>query len=112
MALKFLLPHHSVAVHAPLTISEYGKICAQSPGKAKEVRTGSLPAVPTTGICVIESTAEGRGGDFFDKVQIAQKNLHHVKSSHQKTLDYIFMVGGKNLSTVLTHLKSLLLKRS
>jgi hypothetical protein len=30
------------------------------------VRTGSLPAVPTTGICVIESTAEGRGGDFFE----------------------------------------------
>ena len=58
-----------------LLISEYGKICAQSPGKAKEVRTGSLPAVPTTGICVIESTAEGRGGDFFDKVQIAQKNF-------------------------------------
>lgn len=58
-----------------LLISEYGKICAQSPGKAKEVRTGSLPAVPTTGICVIESTAEGRGGDFFEKVQIAQKNF-------------------------------------
>lgn len=66
-----------------LLISEYGKICAQSPGKAKEVRTGSLPAVPTTGICVIESTAEGRG-DFFEKVQIAQKNFASRKKLTQK----------------------------
>ena len=71
-----------------LHISEYGKICAQSPGKAKEVRTGSLPAVPTNGVLVIESTAEGRGGDFFDKVQIAQKNFASRKKLTPK--DYRF----------------------
>lgn len=50
-----------------LHISEYGKICAKYPDKAREVSTGSLPAVPIDGICIIESTAEGAEGDFYDK---------------------------------------------
>ncbi len=54
-----------------LHISEYGKICAKYPDKAREVSTGSLPAVPTDGIAIIESTAEGQEGDFFDKTQAA-----------------------------------------
>jgi hypothetical protein len=58
-----------------LHISEYGKICAKYPDKAAEVVTGSIPSVPTNGILVIESTAEGRQGDFFDKVQVAQGQM-------------------------------------
>ena len=54
-----------------LHISEYGKICALYPAKAKEVMTGSLPAVPLDGIVVIESTAEGQEGDYYDKTQRA-----------------------------------------
>lgn len=54
-----------------LHISEYGKICAKYPDKAKEVKTGSIPAVPTSGILVIESTAEGQEGDFYEKTQRA-----------------------------------------
>lgn len=54
-----------------LHISEYGKICAKYPDKAVEVMTGSLPAVPLDGIAVIESTAEGQEGDFFEKTQRA-----------------------------------------
>lgn len=49
-----------------LHISEFGKICAKFPDKAKEVITGSLPAVPIDGITIIESTAEGQGGDFYE----------------------------------------------
>lgn len=49
-----------------LLISEFGKICAQSPDKAKEIITGSLEAVPSTSIVTIESTAEGRTGPFFE----------------------------------------------
>lgn len=49
-----------------LHISEFGKICAKYPDKAQEVITGSIPAVPKSGILVIESTAEGRDGDFHD----------------------------------------------
>ena len=54
-----------------LHVSEYGKICAKFPDKAREVATGSLPAVPLDGICIIESTAEGAEGDFFEKTNRA-----------------------------------------
>jgi hypothetical protein len=52
-----------------LHISEFGKICAKFPDKAAEVVTGSIPAVPTNGILVIESTAEGRDGEFAELVR-------------------------------------------
>jgi hypothetical protein len=54
-----------------LHISEFGKICAKFPEKAAEVVTGSLPAVPDDGIAIIESTAEGRDGDYYKMVQRA-----------------------------------------
>lgn len=54
-----------------LHISEFGKICAKFPEKAKEVITGSIPAVPLTGITIIESTAEGADGEFHDMTQRA-----------------------------------------
>lgn len=54
-----------------LHVSEFGKICAKYPQKAEEVMTGSIPAVPTNGVLVIESTAEGRQGEFFDLVMRA-----------------------------------------
>ncbi|HEN3639508.1 TPA: terminase, partial [Yersinia enterocolitica] len=47
-----------------LHISEHGKICANYPAKAKEVRTGTLNAIKDGCIVFIESTAEGVGGDF------------------------------------------------
>jgi len=55
-----------------LHISEFGKICAKYPDKAKEVVTGSIPAVPKSGICVIESTAEGQDGYFYEMTMRAQ----------------------------------------
>lgn len=55
-----------------LHVSEFGKICAKFPDKAHEVITGSLPAVPLGGIAVIESTAEGRDGDFYKMTQRSQ----------------------------------------
>lgn len=54
-----------------LHVSEFGKICAKFPDKAKEVITGSIPAVPLNGIIVIESTAEGAEGRFHDMTQKA-----------------------------------------
>ena len=55
-----------------LHVSEYGKMCAQYPEKAREVRTGALNAVQAGNIVFIESTAEGKEGDFFDKCETAQ----------------------------------------
>lgn len=71
-----------------LHVSEFGKICAKYPDKAQEVVTGSIPAVPTNGVLVIESTAEGREGEFFNMVQIAQKNYRDKKPLTPK--DYRF----------------------
>jgi len=52
-----------------LHVSEFGKICAKFPDKAREVITGSIPAVPIDGITVIESTAEGQEGEFYNMTQ-------------------------------------------
>lgn len=49
-----------------LHISEMGKIARRDPAKAREIVTGSLPAVPISGIATIESTAEGTEGAFFE----------------------------------------------
>ena len=56
-----------------LHISEHGKICRKYPDKAEEIRTGSLNAIHPGNIVCIESTAEGRYGDFFDFCQTALK---------------------------------------
>jgi hypothetical protein len=60
-----------------LHVSEYGKICAKFPDRAEEIVTGTFPAVPDTGIIFIESTAEGRDGDFYRKSQRAEA-LHNA----------------------------------
>ncbi len=54
-------------------VSEYGKICAKYPDKAKEIKSGALNTLASGQLCFIESTAEGRGGDFYDKSQQAQR---------------------------------------
>ena len=65
-----------------LHISEFGKICAKYPEKAAEVITGSIPAVPKSGILVIESTAEGQEGEFYKitKRSIDQRDTRHKLS--------------------------------
>ncbi|GAB7024711.1 hypothetical protein [Salidesulfovibrio brasiliensis] len=55
-----------------LHVSEYGKICAKLPDRAKEIRTGAFEAVPEYGILSIESTAEGQTGDFFERCKRSQ----------------------------------------
>lgn len=55
-----------------LHVSEYGKICAKYPEKAREVRTGALNTVQAGQVVFIESTAEGQDGDFYDTCQSAQ----------------------------------------
>jgi len=58
-----------------LHISEFGKICAAYPNKAKEIVTGSINAVHKGNFVTIESTAEGRNGYFFDFCQGAEKAM-------------------------------------
>lgn len=54
-------------------ISEFGKTCARSPVKAEEVITGTLNALPATGIAIIESTGEGLEGYFAEMCLSAHK---------------------------------------
>lgn len=55
-----------------LHISEFGKICAKYPDKAREIITGSLNTIGVGQYCFIESTAEGREGYFYEMCKQAQ----------------------------------------
>lgn len=54
-----------------LLISEFGKICAKDPERAREVISGSIQTVHVGQNIFIESTAEGSEGYFFDMCQRA-----------------------------------------
>ena len=56
-----------------LHVTEYGYICAHFPRRAQEIRTGAFEAVPKSGIKVIESTARGRAGHFYELCRQAQQ---------------------------------------
>lgn len=71
-----------------LHISEYGKICAKTPEKAKEIRSGALNSIWPTQKCTIESTAEWASWDFYDKSQIAME--HEEKWEKLTDMDYKF----------------------
>lgn len=55
-----------------LHISELGKIAAKYPDKAREIRTGALNTIAPGQVVVIESTAEGAFGEFYDLCQEAE----------------------------------------
>lgn len=71
-----------------LHISEFGKICAKYPDKAREIVTGALNTVAAGQYIFIESTAEGRDGYFYDICKKAQFD----KSSNKELskLDFRF----------------------
>lgn len=71
-----------------LHISELGKIAAKYPAKAKEIKAGSLMAVPKTGIATIESTAEGAEGLFFEISSRAE--AQHIAKARLTIGDYNF----------------------
>jgi hypothetical protein len=55
-----------------LHVSEYGKLCAKFPEKAREVKSGALNTVHVGQKIRIESTAEGQAGHFYELCQKAQ----------------------------------------
>ena len=71
-----------------LHISEFGKICAKYPDKAREIITGALNTLAPGQYCFIESTAEGREGYFYDLSKQAQAAF---EAKHQLSkLDFRF----------------------
>lgn len=69
-----------------LHITEFGKICAKYPERAREIITGSLNTVHSGQQITIESTAEGKEGYFFDMVKRAREQ----EGSQHGSLDFKF----------------------
>ena len=79
-----------------LHVSEFGKICAKYPDKAKEIVTGAFEAVPIGGKITLESTAEGRAGYFFEYCQTAEKALLQDKILSNLDWKFFFFSWWKN----------------
>lgn len=71
-----------------LHVSEFGKICAKSPEKAKEIVTGAFNTVEAGQFIFVESTAEGNSGAFFDMCTLAQAAA--VENRPMTKLDFKF----------------------
>lgn len=56
-----------------LHVSEYGKIAARYPEKAREIKTGALNTVHAGQQIFVESTAEGQQGVFYELVQLSRR---------------------------------------
>lgn len=72
-----------------LHVSEYGKICAENPERAREIRTGSFPAAEG-GVITIESTAEGEDGDFYDICTSSEAMLNRGVDLTRKDFKFFF----------------------
>lgn len=55
-----------------LHVSEFGKLCAKYPDRAQEVVTGAFNTVAVGQSITVESTAEGRAGEYHDMVKKAR----------------------------------------
>jgi len=73
-----------------LHVSEYGKICARDPLRAREIQSGALNTVAPGNIVLIESTAEGAVGDFYVKCQNALALQRQIAAGAAKltSMDY------------------------
>jgi hypothetical protein len=71
-----------------LHVSEYGKLCAKFPDKAREVKSGALNTVHVGQKIRIESTAEGHSGHFYDLCKQAQDR--GLKGDALTPLDFKF----------------------
>jgi hypothetical protein len=71
-----------------LHVSEYGKLCAKFPDKAREVKSGALNTVHVGQKIRIESTAEGQSGHFYDLCKKAQDKMR--AGAEMTALDFKF----------------------
>ncbi|BEM41784.1 phage terminase large subunit [Serratia marcescens] len=90
-----------------LHVSEFGKICAKYPDKAREIVTGAFEAVSTDCFTTIESTAEGRAGYFFDYCQTAEKAQLQGKTLSNLDWKFFFFTWWKNPQYAIDPVESL-----
>lgn len=74
-----------------LHVSELGKLAADNPKRAREVVRGSLQAVPQNGIAIVESTAEGMSGHFYEIASTAQRLAEEEKELSPKEYRFHFV---------------------
>lgn len=79
-----------------LHVSEFGKICAKYPDKAKEIVTGAFEAVAIGCFITIESTAEGKSGYFYDYCTTAEKAFLQGKLLSALDWKFFFFAWWKN----------------
>lgn len=70
-----------------LHVSEFGSIAANNPGKALEILSGGVNAVPKDGVVIIESTHEG--GKYGENYRI-MKQAMEMRGKKLSPLDYKF----------------------
>lgn len=73
-----------------LHVSEYGPLVAHFPARAQEVASGAFNALTKDGICIVESTAMGSWGDFYEKCKNAEiiDNQVAAGTATRTRLDY------------------------
>ena len=84
-----------------LHISEFGKICANYPQKAREIVTGSLNTIAAGQYVFIESTAEGREGYFYDMCKRAQELQESKQKLSKMDFRFFFFPWWRDPSYVL-----------
>lgn len=84
-----------------LLVSEYGKIAARYPEKAKEIKTGALNTVHVGQQIFVESTAEGNSGEFFELCETARKLQEEGRTLTQLDPKFHFYPWYKNPSYIL-----------
>lgn len=73
-----------------LHVSEFGKICAKFPDKAREIITGAFNTVADGMSIDVESTAEGSSGYFFDMCTLAMDKMKSGKVLGQSDFKFHF----------------------
>lgn len=86
-----------------LHISEFGKICSQFPEKAREIVSGSLATVHADQFVVIESTAEGQDGKFYEMVQTARAKQASGEPLSKLDYKFHFFPWWRDKRYVITH---------
>ena len=92
-SIRVAVGFRSATTHR-LHVSELGKICSKYPKRAEEIKTGTMPSIHPQlgGRAVIEGTAEGAAGDFYDLCTQAQSDTENARKEGRKlsALQYKF----------------------
>ena len=84
-----------------LHVSEYGKLAAKYPDRAIEIKTGAFEAVAADQMVFVESTAEGREGEFYDMTMTAKKLKDGKKTLSLLDFKFFFFPWWQNPEYVL-----------